>query len=130
MENKLKVINRYIVDKDSCIHNAIHLIDNKSIWKKLFIILVKYSGSLRRVSTTIIENKSRVKIESVMINHFVNGECYYYDLKIRNGLLRESDSIYNEDFERKVDNLYNLICKNNSYTESEFTSYRKEIKSK
>lgn len=139
MENKIKVINRYLIDKDYSIHKGLHMVSNKSIWKKLLVSiwkisaieLIKYEGNIRRSNISIIENNSLIKIETLMVSYFLkNGDCYYYDLKIRHGILREKDSLYNDDFEKKINNLYNLICENNSYNDSEYKEFVKSLKAK
>lgn len=139
MENKIKVINRYLIDKDCSIHKGLHMVSNKSIWKKLLVSiwkisaieLIKYEGNIRRSNISIIENNSLIKIETLMVSYFLkNGDCYYYDIKIRHGILREKDSLYNDDFEKKINNLYHLICENNSYNDSEYKEFVKSLKAK
>lgn len=138
MKNKIKLINLYLLDKDNFINNGFHMISNKSIlnnilifiFKYLSIYLIKYNGSIRRTNTFIIENNELIKIDALIVTYFESDKCNYFNLKILNGFLRESDCIYNDDFENKINILYNLICKNNSYTDYEYKIFINKLKSK
>lgn len=130
MNDKLNVINRFLLDNDSMLADGelVHLFNNKSIWVKLFFSFIRYEGNIRRVKYPIMVNNKVHNSDSLAICYFINGESKSFILAIENGIIRLSDAVHNNDFEMMINVLYRIVCKFNIYDADGYNSLCKEIK--
>lgn len=124
----IKVINRFIVDYDHLMYDTLHVIDNKSIWRKLFKFTINYAGSITRSKTKEIVNNKMIELDVFIITYFVKDKVNVYNIRFENGIIRESDMIFNSDFENALLHLENLICKHNLYSKLAYAEYKKKLK--
>lgn len=124
----IKVINRFIVDYDHMMYDTLHVIDNKSIWRKLFKFTVNYAGSITRTKTKEIVNGKMIELDSFIITYFVKDKVNVYSIRFENGIIRESDNAFNSDFENALLHFEKFICKNSVYSKLAYAEYRKKLK--
>ncbi len=128
--NKLNVINRYLVDHDEFIFDGLSLINNKSWFVKLFRMFTKYEGGIKRIKSKVTVNNKMVMAETLIISYFIKGEVNSFVISIENGILRPSDVIHNEDFDWKIDKLFSMICKFNTYNKFTYKTLVNSLKRK
>lgn len=126
--DKLNVINRYLIDHDAFIFDGLSLVNDRSWFVKFFPSFTKYEGSIRRMKYSILLNGKMHCTESLIVCHFIDGVVHSFTLVIENGMLRLSDSIHNVNFEDKINILFNMICKFNTYNEAGYAKLSNELK--
>lgn len=128
--NKLNVINRYLVEHDEFIFDGLSLINNKSWLVKLFRMFTKYEGGIKRIKSKVAVNNKMEMAETLIISYFVKGEVNSFVISIENGILRPSDTNHNDDFDWKVEKLFNMICTFNTYNKFTYKTLVCNLKKK
>lgn len=126
--NTIKLINRFLLDNDHFMYEPLHVVDNKSIWRKLFKWTTKYAGSIRRTKTTEFVNGVLKEIDCLIICYFNGEKVKSYTIRYENGIIRESDEKFNRNFAECLNHFENFICKYNVYTKFDYTNVVKKLK--
>lgn len=118
--DKIKIINRYLVDFDTHLNDGVNLVNNKSIWVKLLPMLTRYEGSVKRFKSMLGD--------VLIVTYFIKGKVNSFRLYIANGILRVSDNINNTDFDNCITILHKLITKYNSFSNSNYKLFTKKLR--
>lgn len=120
MNNKLLVINLYLSVHSMFVDKGLSLVNNKSIWVKLFPFMTRYKGSI-----TLYKDGN---ISSLIVTYFVNNNVKSFSIKYSNGVITSSDENLNDDFESKIELLHKMICKYNTFNVKEYNDLCKKIR--
>lgn len=117
--DKIKIINRYLVDFDIHLNDGVNLVNSKSIWVKLLPWLTRYEGSVKRFKS--------MHGDVLIVTYFINGKVRSFRLYIANGIVRDSDHILNTDFDNNINILHKLITKYNTYNNVNYKVFTKKL---
>lgn len=117
--DKIKIINRYLVDFDIHLNDGVSLVNNKSIWVKLFPLFTRHEGGIKRFKS--------IQGDVLIVTYFIKGKVNSFRLYIANGILRVSDNINNTDFDNCINILYKLIVKYNSFSNTNYKLFIKKL---
>ena len=117
--DKIKIINRYLVDFDIHLNDGVNLVNSKSIWVKLLPWLTRYEGSVKRFKS--------IHGDVLIVTYFINGKVRSFRLYIANGIVRDSDHILNTDFDNNINILHKLITKYNTYNNVNYKVFTKKL---
>lgn len=126
--NTLKLINTFLIDNDHHMYETLHVVDNKSIWRKLFRFTIKYAGSIRRTKTKDVVNGVMKEIDCLIVCYFNGNKVESYTIRYENGIIRASDEKFNNGFEDCLKHFENFICKYNVYTKFDYSNVVKKLK--
>lgn len=126
--NTIKLINRFLIDNDHLMYETLHVVDNKSIWRKLFKWTTKYAGSIRRTKTKDIVNGVMKDIDCLIVCYFNGNRVVSYTIRYENGFIRESDENLNSAFFDCLKHFERFICKHNVYTKFDYANVVKKLK--
>lgn len=120
--DKIKIINRYLVDFDNHLNDGVNLVNNKSIWVKLIPYFTRYEGSVKRFKS--------MHGDVLIVTYFIKGKVRSFRLYIANGIVRDSDHVLNTDFDYNISLLHKLITKYNTYNNASYKIFTKKLVAK